>query len=246
MAAANQFTTVAEVYDNLMSVVPYARWVDYVELLWERFGTAPRSVLDLACGTGNVLIELRGRGYEVAGADKSPGMLRQAARKTIGEVPLTCQDMRELDLPRTFDACVCLFDSVNYLLKRQHLRQTFAAVRRHLNPGGLFIFDMNTIRALETGMFNQEGTGADASLLYLWRSGYDPATRLCTIEMDFTVRTDGNARTFHETHVQRGYMRAEVEDALERAALQPLACYASFTLSEPTARSDRFHFVARR
>src|SRR5207302_7221269 len=119
-----------------------------------------------------------------------------------------------------FDACVCLFDSLNYLMTLDDLGRTFAAVRRHLNPGGLFVFDMNTIRALEAGMFNQEGTGRDAGLHYLWRSAYDAFSRRCTIEMDFTVRSGEAVRRFHETHVQRGYTRPEVERALEGGGLE--------------------------
>src|SRR5262249_32834003 len=102
----NQFTTVAEVYDNLMRVVPYRHWGDYAERLWERFGAQPRSVLDVACGTGNVLLELRRRGYQVAGVDNSAAMLAIARRKAGPAVPLSCQDMRCFSLDRAFDAAV--------------------------------------------------------------------------------------------------------------------------------------------
>src|SRR4051794_37342297 len=165
--SSRQFTEVADVYDDLMSVVPYGFWVEHVRGLWRKWGFDPRRVLDLACGTGSVLVELRRRGYAVEGADASEAMLGVARRKVPPEVPLWCQDFRRLDLPPpSFDACVCLFDSLNYLLRLEDLRQSFRGVHRHLVPGGSFVFDMNAIRALETGMFNQSGTGSDASLEY--------------------------------------------------------------------------------
>jgi SAM-dependent methyltransferase len=241
----NQFTTVATVYDHLMQVVPYRHWVDYVEQLWQRFHAAPRTVLELACGTGNVLLELRERGYEVAGVDNSAEMLEEARRKAGPEVDLHCQDMRFLSLGRSFDACVCLFDSLNYLLDEEQLREAFAGARRHLNRGGLFIFDMNSIRALEAGMFNQEGRCADGSLHYVWRSRYDPWTRLCEIEMNFNLRTEEGLRTFIETHVQRGYSLDEITGSLEWAGLEVVATYDSFTYDPPTAHSDRYHVIAR-
>src|SRR5687767_6812299 len=75
-APTNQFTNVAEVYDSLMSVVPYPWWVLYVRNLWTQFGFRPRRVLDLACGTGSVLREVLKHGYEAEGADSSEAMLR--------------------------------------------------------------------------------------------------------------------------------------------------------------------------
>src|SRR5262249_44848737 len=161
------------------------------------------------------------RRYQVAGVDSSATMIEEARRKAGPGVELFCQDARALHLDRTFDAAVCLFDSLNYLLEEEDLQQAFAGVRRHLNPGGLFIFDRNTIHALEAGMFNQEGREAPA-LAYTWRSHYDPETRLCRIEMDFTARTGDVERTFHETHLQRGYTLGEILNAAAGGGLDCL------------------------
>src|SRR5438034_6566616 len=79
--APSQFTDVAEVYDSLMAVVPYRHWVNYAERIWERFECSPTTVLDLACGTGNVTLELERRGYQATGVDNSAAMIRQAQAK---------------------------------------------------------------------------------------------------------------------------------------------------------------------
>src|SRR5215212_9545660 len=199
----SQFTDVAEVYDSLMAVVPYRHWVSYIERIWERFESSPTAVLDLACGTGNVTLELARRGYRATGADNAAAMVRQAQAKGAPGVRFLLQDARNLDLPEPFDACICLFDSLNYILTPEELGAAFAGVYRHLRPRGLFVFDVNTIRALERSMFTQEGTGADPSLTYAWRSSYDPNTRLCRIAMQFQVQTRTGTREFHETHIQR-------------------------------------------
>jgi SAM-dependent methyltransferase len=244
---AHQFREVAEVYDRIMSVVPYGWWVQYVRQLWSHFECRPVRVLDLACGTGSVLAELLAQGYTGAGADVSPEMLRIAARRLPAGTPLWCQDARSLDLPAPpFDACVCLFDSLNYLTEPEGLLAAFRGVRRHLVHGGLFIFDMNAIRALETGMFNQCGEADDGSVTYAWRSAWDPASHLCAIHMEFRVHQEGVERVFHETHVQRGYSLEQVRELLEQADLEVLGCFDAFTLDAPRSRTDRFHVAARR
>src|SRR5687768_9866700 len=118
----NQFTEVAEVYDSLMCIVPYEWWVRYARQLWDRHGCKPKRVLDLACGTGSITHELYKAGYEVEGADFSEAMVRIARRKLPESVPIWHQDARSLDLPSPpFDSCVCLFDSLNYLLSIEDL-----------------------------------------------------------------------------------------------------------------------------
>ncbi len=250
--AESQFTHVASVYDSLMSVVPYHVWVDYVEGLWALWGFKPRRVLDLACGTGNVALELLARGYEAEGADYSEAMIEIARRKSP-DTPFWHQDARSLQLPGApFDACVCLFDSLNYLLTTDDLRRAFSGVRRHLAPGGSMVFDMNTVRALETGMFNQRGTGRDDRLTFDWHSAWDPRSRLCTIAMEFRVREARESRegqqtrVFHETHVQRGYTESEIRSAAEDAGLELLSIYQAFTTRPLAARSDRLHALLRR
>jgi SAM-dependent methyltransferase len=247
--APDQFRDVAEIYDSLMSVVPYRQWVDYVEQLWLRFQMRPRRVLDLACGTGNATLELARRGYEVTGVDSSAEMLRVARRKAP-QLAFHEQDARHLALVERFDACVCLFDSLNYILEPEGLTAALAAVRRHLEPDGSFIFDLNAIRALEQGMFDQEGHGRDETIAYVWRSHYFPDRRLCRIDMRFFVqepagrRSPASTREFTETHWQRGYTIAEVTGSLMEAGFHPLAVFDAFTFRPPTPRSDRLYFVA--
>jgi SAM-dependent methyltransferase len=226
-----------------MSVVPYRQWVDYVEQLWLRFQHRPGRLLDLACGTGNATLELARRGYDVTGVDSSAEMLRVARRKAP-RLTFHQQDARALALPERFDACVCLFDSLNYILELESLSAAFAGVQRHLGADGSFIFDLNAFRALEQGMFDQEGHGRDEAVAYVWRSHYFPDRRLCRIDMRFTVQEPPGTREFTETHWQRGYTIGEVTGALKDAGFHPLAVFDAFTFRPPSARSDRLYFVA--
>ena len=78
---AQQFEAIAPYYDEVMSVVPYAQWVQYLHRLLKRYGWQPRHILDLATGTGTVALLLAAEGYRVTGVDLSAQMLAEAMRK---------------------------------------------------------------------------------------------------------------------------------------------------------------------
>jgi SAM-dependent methyltransferase len=98
-----------------------------------------KSLLDVACGTGAHLAELR-QWYEVEGADLSPAMLA-VARERLPGIPLHQADMRTLDLDRSFDAVICLFSSIGYLTDPTEMRSAVARLSAHVAPGGVLILD---------------------------------------------------------------------------------------------------------
>lgn len=246
MQANDQFNRVAEVYDDLMAIVPYQAWVDYAEGLWGIYGFRPQRILDLACGTGAVLEELHHRGYDVIGVDSSPGMLAAAARRVPPGVELLEQDMSALELPEhSLDACVCLFDSLNYLLTVEDVTGAFRGLARALRPGSPVLFDVNTILALEQGMFTQSGRGRNRDMTYDWQSAWEPHSRLCTVRMEFRLTRNGQQEVFFETHRQRGYHQWEIERALSDAGLELVGVFDAFTRRPPRVDSDRLHWLAR-
>jgi ubiquinone/menaquinone biosynthesis C-methylase UbiE len=245
----SSFSNVAPYYDELMAGVPYRFWVEYVVSLFRSHGQSPASILDLGCGTGSAAALFRKRGYDVAGADKSPHMIavaRQKAEHAGIDIPYHAQDAAELDLPARFDAAVSLFDSLNNIVEADRLSMAFDRVYRHLNNPGIFVFDLNTEVAFSDGMFDQKSNPLDGPLQYVWRSSYNPESRLCTVRMSFRFHAaDGSEeRSFEETHVQRAYGKDEVKHMLTRAGFDTVAVYDAYTLKPPKKRSDRLFFVA--
>ena len=106
-----------------------------------------RNVLELGCGTGSILKCLQDA-YEVSGLDISRKMLSRARRK-VPRSKLFRQDMVDFRIDDRFDVIFCVFDSINHVRRFSDWKKVFAAVRRHLLPGGCFIFDINTQRKLE-------------------------------------------------------------------------------------------------
>ena len=101
-----------------------------------------RSVLELACGTGALMKQLS-RHYEVTGLDKSSVMLALAHHK-FRHIKLHQMDMVDFKVADKFDVIICMNDTINHLLKFSAWKKLFASVARHLNSGGIFIFDINT------------------------------------------------------------------------------------------------------
>ena len=246
---ASQFDGIAFLYDELMRGVPYAAWVDYVQRILARYECHPSSVLDLCCGTGSVGLLFAEKGCRVSFVDISPAMVALARRKTEAkgiQADFHVQDVSSLRLGRRFDLVISLFDSLNYVLDSCALQESFQNVCEHVQPGGMFIFDMNTELAFATGLFNQSNLGSRTPLLYEWRSTYDPAARICSIQMDFVYKRGGIDRQVSVTQYQRAYDEEEVEEMLTTAGLQVVAVYNAYTFRKATKRSDRVFFVARR
>ena len=78
-----QFTVLAPHYDELMQIVPYDAWADYVLLLFEIADHDAKKLLDGACGTGNLSFELARSGIQVTGVDIAPAMIEVAQRKAL-------------------------------------------------------------------------------------------------------------------------------------------------------------------
>ena len=241
----SQFNLIAPYYDDLMAGVQYRFWVDYVEQILNRIGFHPRAVLDVACGTGNVSEEMARRGYEVVGIDIAADMIEVARTKT-GGVEYHVQDIAELDLGRKFDLAISLFDSLNYITDVSHLARGIVRVGEHLRAGGVFIFDVNTVYALSHHFFDQANLLDDHGPKYVWNSHYDPATRICRVDMTFEIAEDGQSRQFKEVHLQRGHSLEELSQMLIEADFEVVQVYHAYKFRKPTRRSDRVFYVARR
>lgn len=245
----HQFDEIAFLYDELMAGVPYRGWVEYLQRVLQHYKYQPKTVLDLCCGTGTVSLILAKMGYQVSGMDISPGMIKWARHKSESmglNIDFQVQDAAELRMGKRFDLVISLFDSLNYILDAAALQNAFYRVFEHLQPGGLFIFDMNTELALAGHFFDQSNLGSHASVIYDWRSTYDPDIRICTVRMNFIYRRYNEEQRVKITHYQRAYEVEEIVRMLESAGLNVLAVYNGYTLKKVSSRSDRVFFVVRK
>jgi ubiquinone/menaquinone biosynthesis C-methylase UbiE len=244
--AQTQFKQIAAYYDDLMAGVPYNLWVRYIEDILARIAFRPKSVLDVACGTGNVSEIFANKGYEVFGADIAPDMIDVARSKQSG-VKYFVQDMADLDLNgRRFDLVISLFDSLNYIIDPENLARAVKRVGEHLVEGGVFIFDVNTEYALAHHFFDQADIASSHYPHYIWNSAYDHATRICTVNMTFEVMENGEKFQFKEMHIQRAHSLEELSTMLTDAGFDVVDIFHAYKFRRPTRRSDRVFYVARK
>lgn len=241
----------AKVYDEFMQTIPYTTWADYVEAVWKAHGCKPELVLDLACGTGSLTLELSKRGYEMIGADISFEMLEIAREKAEGEkqdILYLLQDMREFELYGTVDSILCTCDSLNYILEEEELLQVFRLAENYLDPKGLFVFDMNTEYKYHDVM--GERVFADTSLdaAFIWQNYYYEEEKINEYQVTFFYKEQEDDTSYQrqeEIHYQKAYSVETVRALLEKCHLKVEGIYDAFSLEPATEQSERVCFVAR-
>lgn len=206
-------------------------------------------VLDLGCGTGTITELLYEKGYDMIGVDSSEEMLQIALDKkfeTRSDILYLCQDMRELDLYSTVGTVVSVCDSLNYLLMDEDVLQTFHLVNNYLFPGGIFIFDFNTIYKYEEVIGDTTIAENREDCSFIWENFYSCEDHIN--EYDVTVferQEDDLYRRFMETHYQRGYTLEEMKTFLEKAGLIFVTALDEKTHEAPTETSERIYVIAR-
>lgn len=206
-------------------------------------------VLDLGCGTGTLTQLLYDKGYDMIGVDCSEEMLQLAFDKkyeTGSEILYLCQDMRELDLYSTVGTVISVCDSINYLLTDEDVIQTFRLVNNYLFPGGMFIFDFNTVYKYAEVIGDTTIAENREDCSFIWENYYSSGEHLNEYDVTiFTREKDDLFRRFTETHVQRGYTLEEMTGFLKKAGLTFVAALDEQTHQQPTETSERIYVIAR-
>lgn len=243
----NAYTGFAGVYDRFMEDVPYEQWRDIIVKELKNALIQDGLLLDLGCGTGTLTRMLADEGYDMIGVDGSEEMLMEAWEKTDGtDILYLCQDMRAFELYGTVRAVVSTCDTMNYLLTRSDFIQTVRLVNNYLDPGGLFIFDLNTLYKFREVMGNTTiaESGEDAS--FIWDNFFDEETGRNEYDLTlFIRREDGLFERQIEVHEEQGYTTEEVMGFLAAGGMEFVRVFDADTGGEPTDTSEKIFFVAR-
>ena len=242
------YKALAASYDRLTNDVDYEAVVDFYRKIMEEEGVHPRSAVDLACGTGSVTQLLARQGIPTIGVDLSEDMLTQAQLKTadMDNPPrFICQSRDKLKLYKAGDLAVCALDSLDYITDPRQCRQAIHRIFRALNPGGLFIFDVNTpekLRAMDGQVFLDE----DDDVYCVWRGQFDEETNICSYGMDLFQR-DGKrwVRSFEE-HREYAYSAQQLTGWLREAGFTRIRVYGDRKLSDPEPGEQRIYIKARK
>jgi len=242
------YEALASRYDALTVDVQYEKRADFIEKLFQRSRIPVHTVLDLACGTGAMTWILTARGYELIAADGSEDMLAAAMRKSgtaEGVAPIFLhQSMPKLDLYGTVDAAICCLDSLNYLTRPSDVQRTFQRLHLFIAPGGILIFDINTVEKL-AGLDGQMFLDETEDTYCVWRTEYSRG--LCTYYMDlFRQQPNGAWERDLEIHRQRAYTVAELTAWLEAAGFSHIRTHGDMVSRAPRQGEQRVYFTAIR
>lgn len=139
------YSVISKYYDLAMG--DRSKVTNRIEKYIQEYVPSATSVLDLATGTGAVTAPLSSK-YKVVGVDNSREML-DIAKKQYPSIRYLQEDICELSLGQKFDVVLCLFDSINHLNNKSEWGKLFQVAKQHLNDGGVFIFDLNTVEKLD-------------------------------------------------------------------------------------------------
>ncbi len=242
------YETLADSYDRLTNDVDYEATVAFYMEILKREKARPRTVVDLACGTGSVTEILARMGYPVLGVDMSEEMLTVAAMKTYDLQPrpmFACQYLQELRLPKAVDMAVCALDSLDYILNPDDCKEAIRRIYKALNPGGIFIFDVNTpekLRAMDDQVFLDE----DDDVYCVWRGEFDEETNICSYGMDLFQREGDVWHRSFEEHREYAYSQQQLVGFLKDAGFTGIEVYADREFVAPRPGEQRIYFKARK
>ena len=236
----------ARFYDALTLNIDYLKRTQYLCTLFDLYNFKPNLILDLACGTGSFAINLHDLGYDMIACDSSVQMLSAAKNKAAllkKDILFLHQSMTDFDLYGTVDCVVCCLDSINHLILKSDVKRTFEKVSLFLNPGGLFIFDVNTI-------YKHNSILADNTFIYdlenlfcVWQNSL-LKNNLIKINLDFFERENSNYNRYTEEFYEKAYSIEEILLLLKQSGLNILGFFDELTLNEPNEKSQRIFFVA--
>lgn len=244
----NAYRELAGCYDRLTNDVDYQAVVAFYQQILDREGLKPRTAADLACGTGSVAILLAQKGIQVTGVDISEDMLTVACDKASGleNPPLfICQPLQKLRLPRGVDLAVCALDSLDYILDPEDCKEAIRRIYKCLNPGGIFIFDVNTPEKLEA-MDGQVFLDEDEDVYCVWRGEFDKQTNICSYGMDLFFREGNHWQRSFEEHKEYAYSQKQLNEYLKDAGFTDIHVYGDRVFEAPIEGEQRIYFSARK
>lgn len=239
----------SEFYDSLTDNVEYKKRADYFCRLLSLCDVKSGILLDLGCGTGSMSVEMADRGFEVIGVDSSIGMLNIARQKCFeygNKILLLNQEMQNIDLFGTVDAAICVLDGLNHLPSAAQVKRTFEKVSLFMNPGGAFVFDMNTLYKHEFVLADNAFIYESEDVFCAWQNSFNPEDGSVDIELDFFEEENGAYYRSSESFSEKAYELDTIKKMLEDSGFEVVGVYDDMTLEPVKADSERAVFSARK
>lgn len=245
MAAYESF---AEVYDLFMDNVPYDAWKDNLLGILARYKITEGLVAELGCGTGKMTRRLAESGYDMIGIDNSYEMLGIAMEHPAEGILYLCQDMRAFELYGTVAAVVSVCDSMNYIVEYADLVEVIRLVNNYLDPGGIFVFDLNTPYKYRSQLADNTFTENREQGSFIWENTFDETTGINEYDLTLYIQDEEDPdyfMRFEEVHYQRAYEIETIKKALREGGMDLLEILDADTMTTVLEETERIYVIAR-
>jgi ubiquinone/menaquinone biosynthesis C-methylase UbiE len=237
-------------YDALMDGAPYDDWVQFTQYFLQKFRPESKSILDIGCGTGEISIRLKEKGYNVTGIDISEDMLAIASEKSSRKnmnITWINQDMKELAVPTYYDVAISYCDVVNYLTSEEEIKKTFSNVNKALKDKGLFLFDIHSESYINNFLMHQTFAEVRDDISFIWFC--EEGDKKSTVEhyLTFFVKNrTGTFDRFDEFHIQRTFPISFYQKSLQHSGFDILSVTSDFSFHTLREAGDRIFFVCQK
>lgn len=243
MASYERF---AEVYDALMTDIPYDEYVEWVKAY------APPSeyptLLDIGCGTGILTALLDNAGYQVSGVDLSEEMLMIASARFVAankSIPLIAMPMEQLEGFYELDVAIIPIDSINYVREEQAVVETLQRIYNSLRQGGQLFFDVHSLYKMDEIFLDSPFTYDDEEIAYVWHTEQGKEAHSVYHYMTFFAQTtNGFYERFDEEHYQRTFVPEQYEIWLRSIGFSEVYMTADWSTEAPQEDSERIFIRA--
>lgn len=241
------YETFAKIYDEVMDENLYLDWLDFT---CRHLNKKQQHVLELACGTGILSVELANLGFNVCGLDLSEDMIKLAKKRVSEEdqmLRFKTGDMLNLTDKNLYDAVTCYSDSLCYMKNEDEVSKVFSGVYEALKEEGTFIFDVHSIQQMEEGFSEYSYHYQTDDFAFLWESY--PGEHSFSVEHFLTFFVSdrkGKFERFDELHEERTYEIKEYKSLLKRAGFKSVEVFADFEDIKPDEVSKRWFFVCKK
>lgn len=235
----------AEIYDNLMTDIPYDKWVDFIK---KKIRTR-KNILEIACGTGNITGLLAEDNYKITAFDLSEEMLVKAYEKLrkYNNVSLLNMNMLDFKIDRSFDAAICCCDGINYLLNEEEVEGFFSRVFKHLSSEGVFIFDFSTIYKFQNQLGKNTIVTEEDEIFMVWENLYNNGDHTCEMTLNFFVYdNNGFYRRIEENQKQKTYECDIIWSLLKKVGFSIVGIFDGYSEEICKSTSDRAVFVCQK
>lgn len=241
------YRSIAQFYDRLQDI-DYKGIAGFIERLFDEYSVKPETIADLGCGTGSFCMEMCNRGFDMIGVDISTDMLTYAKASAVEkgmEILFINQDISELDLYGTVDAAVCLVDVINHITRKDKLKEVFRLVHNYLNPGGIFIFDVNTQYKFREVLGNNVFYSIEDDLAYICQCSFY-SLGISVSNITVFAKTGSMYERFDERILERVYSDELLKEYIAHAGLLFSGIYDGETFKKPEGNSQRVFYVCRK